>query len=1004
MRDEAKAFRRTAAILLGCVLLVFPAGESIDAGYARNDQTSPGALAEAVSVDGMISFELAEGESWRGMSQVPSMDETLAGCFQTIGVVEVEPYFQGIPLAERSPEGDRLRRIYKARYTGPQDPDEVAAMLMSSPCVSAASSIPVRAVTGLPNDPRFGEQWGFRQVSGFDMDLPEAWDVFHGDSSVVIAVLDTGLDRLHPDLGGTSPDERGNVWVNSAEAGGEAGVDDDKNGYIDDIWGWDFVHYDYGPEDAPPWPGEDYLDPDPDPADFHGHGTAVAGVAGAVGDNGEGVAGFLWNCHIMGLRCGVALNTGGATPFGAVRMDWCAEAVLYAADMGASVINASWESGYDVGLEAAVDYAVARGVVVSVAAGNRNGDPVDLTQYNYLSSRGDCLDVAAVEADGTRWGNSNYGEWVDVAAPGAGILTLKYMYTGFRGYALWSGTSFAAPAASAAAAWVRGNHPQWSAAQVIAHLQSTGRPLKPPDPTVGAGLINAFNAVRQEDGGWSVELGSAASTQIIPLKAGDAAVAIAAGLENGTGGVWDLAGTALESWPVDLGGSAIAGIASGDCVGDGRDEVVFVDREGHVAIVGMDGSMVAQWDAGAAPVGEPVLASLEAGGGLEVVLCTEDRGVHAWDVSGDALAGWPVWLDAAPVGSPAAADMDGVPGEEVVVACGNGFVHCISPSGDAPAGWPVDTGAPLAVAPSIADVSGDDGLPEVVIGTVSGLLHAFDSRGDNVAGWPFGIGAYQFSAGVSLGDLDRDGFMEALWPGLSSKLLLYDTRGFPEPGWPLSVACSGGPALMADVTGDSIAEVVAAVEGVGIGAWRADGSMAENWPKPTDGAALGPVAVGDYDGDGRPEVFAGSADGKLHCWDLGGVAYVDLAMLWPLPGGTRGNNRTTPPASPGDTTKALAPVFRIASLTASPNPANSEVTIVTLIAGPNDEPKRASVRIFDAMGRLVNDVAVGYRARGTHRDRWDGSTESGERPSSGVYFCVATVENSSAGVPIILVR
>ena len=154
--------------------------------------------------------------------------------------------------------------------------------------VSAVSLNYRRLLNVSPNDSFYSDLWGMHntgQTGGTldaDIDAPEAWDVSTGSSSVIVAVIDTGLDYTHPDLAD-------NVWVNQAEYSGTAGVDDDVNGYVDDVYGIDPAGY-VG------------SDPDTDPMDRYGHGTHCAGTIGAAGNNSRGVSGVNWNVGIMGLK------------------------------------------------------------------------------------------------------------------------------------------------------------------------------------------------------------------------------------------------------------------------------------------------------------------------------------------------------------------------------------------------------------------------------------------------------------------------------------------------------------------------------------------------------------------------------------------------------------------------------------------------------------------------------------------------------------------------------
>jgi len=197
-----------------------------------------------------------------------------------------------------------------------------------------------------PNDPLYPQQWHLAKVKAED-----AWGIERGNPNTVIAVIDTGVRWNHPDLAA-------NIWINSGEIPNN-NLDDDNNGYIDDVRGWDFVETIF-----PCWPGEDCNTEDNNPNDFHGHGTHVAGIAGAVTNNGIGVAGACWFCKLMAVRAGFAYQPSPTAPgpFGALEYDDIAQALTYAADNGADIISMSF-GGYDDSqtMENAVNYAYSQG-------------------------------------------------------------------------------------------------------------------------------------------------------------------------------------------------------------------------------------------------------------------------------------------------------------------------------------------------------------------------------------------------------------------------------------------------------------------------------------------------------------------------------------------------------------------------------------------------------------------------------------------------------------------
>lgn len=250
--------------------------------------------------------------------------------------------------------------------------------------------------TTLPDDPYFFQQWGLPVIQA-----PEAWDLDGSTSGPIIAVIDTGVDYLHPDL-------KENIWTNEAEVNGIEGVDDDNNGYIDDLGGWDFA--------GPSWFRQ--KDGDNDPMDTDGHGTHVAGIIAAKGNNNTGVAGVTWNARLMLLK---------AQADDAFELEtWdVVEAVYYAIANGARIVNCSFggDERSEI-LEDAYTELKKAGILAVCAAGNDgiNMDTAGNQQYPAGFALDNILSVAASNRAEELADFSNFGSTsVDLVAPGVQI-------------------------------------------------------------------------------------------------------------------------------------------------------------------------------------------------------------------------------------------------------------------------------------------------------------------------------------------------------------------------------------------------------------------------------------------------------------------------------------------------------------------------------------------------------------------------------------------------------
>ena len=304
----------------------------------------------------------------------------------------------------------------------------------------------------VPDDPLYGSQYHHSLIGS-----ESAWDTTLGDPGVIIAILDDGVETLHPDL-------NANIWRNAAELLGTPGVDDDNNGFVDDFVGWDFVSDDNDPNRLNI--GDD-------------HGSAVAGVAAGVTNNNLQIAGVAGGSTIMPLRIGG--DDGGYTS------TILADSLAYAIDNGAKIANLSYDTDEFFGdptFTAGLQYYHDNGGILFGSAGNSN--QLNPTRQGFEQT----ILVASTDSGDEKSSSSNFGTGIDIAAPGDSILTTDTD----GGTVTRSGTSMASGVAAGAAALIWSAKPTWTRDQVIAYLLATADSIDAANPTyvgyLGSGRIN----------------------------------------------------------------------------------------------------------------------------------------------------------------------------------------------------------------------------------------------------------------------------------------------------------------------------------------------------------------------------------------------------------------------------------------------------------------------------------------------------------------------------------
>ncbi len=363
---------------------------------------------------------------------------------------------------------DNLSRIYNYVYNSGIVPFKAAKYISKLDFVEYAEPFPERHLVELPDDSLASIQYHLSSIRATD-----AWDFLPEEGTVIVGVVDTGIDYEHEDLAG-------NIFINPGESGEDGngkdkrsnGIDDDNNGYVDDWRGWDFVSQESSGFDNDPLPG-------------HEHGTHVGGIIAAIINNKTGIAGVAKRVKLLPVKI------SADSPWSR-SVENSYEGVLYAAIAGADVINCSWGgTASSFAEEEIINAALDMGSVIVAAAGNDGSD----TRFYPASYKG-VLSVAAIDVDNKKAFYSNYNSTIDVSAPGSEILST----IPGNEYKLLSGTSMASPVAAGVAAMVRLKFPDYSNEEVIEHVKATTFNLDSLSSLyykwkIGTGKVDAFMAL-----------------------------------------------------------------------------------------------------------------------------------------------------------------------------------------------------------------------------------------------------------------------------------------------------------------------------------------------------------------------------------------------------------------------------------------------------------------------------------------------------------------------------
>lgn len=846
----------------------------------------------------------------------PSLD----ALSQQLGITGMRRYFYGaLRPTPDSPYKTDLSGFYLIFFSTEQDVREVVVRYLENELVEDAFPEYINRIEEVPNDPYYNSQWFLNKIKA-----QFAWDYTHGDTTILVAIVDTGVDWDHPDL-------RENIWQNTTggssgwgedwdrdgrtieyiggqwqlDPGDLNGQDDDGDGRVDDLIGYDLAGITAGndPDNNPMEPGAI-------------HGTHVAGCASEVTDNGIGGAGVGWRVRILPVK---AMYDNDPNQY----ISEGYNGIIYAANVAQAhpelkvIINCSWGSSGG-GNQSVFNYAHERGCIITCSAGNDHSSAL-----HYPSALNWALSVASTDQGDqlSIWGGgqgSNYGPTIDICAPGDDIRTTWYNNT----YYITGGTSMASPITAGALGLIWSFYRDEDDPQVIEQYLFDGvDDIYGVNPDyvgmLGVGRVNVWKAIAR---GLMPNLNYVSYSLQDSIGDGDGVLNpgevmwMRVTLQNGEG--WAEAtgvGAVLSSDDPRI--QILDSTASYFNIPGGAVGVNIVDRfkfgildDAPLGLIpvtlrvsanlGSDYPYTAELDF-SLPVtlnqagwpldlftsveAAPLAVDITDDEGLEIMVGTDDNRFFLWDQWGAPLPGFPFVVEGQVKGGAAVGDVDVDGLDEIVFSSRDRNLYLIEHGYDTVRVLFEASGYLLGT-PVLADLDGDSAL-EVIFASYDDSLFVIRYDGSLFdPAFPYSLGAgARVANGAAVADLDGDDTLDIVVGTWDGSVHAISAAGTPLAGWPFTGAgdkIRSDPSI-ADLDGDGLLEVMVGSDDGYLYVINHDGTLL--FSDSTGNRVRSSPSFVDVDGDGRPEIFFGSDDHNLYGIDAEGS---DLPG-WPRTAGGR---------------------------------------------------------------------------------------------------------------------